>query len=93
MKRKIKYTSQGFSYVDVYLEEILNWGGYGVCTSCNKVLCHEMKLIYVLHDTMCLRCFNEWRERIKKMRKEDIEYDLNIQKQYHIDWYKEHGVL
>ena len=94
MKEKsIKYTRQGFSYVDVSLEEILNWGGYGVCTSCDKVLCSKMKLIYVLHDTLCLRCFNEWLERCKTYTKEDIKYDLKIQKYYHIDWYKAHGVL
>lgn len=93
MKEKIKYTPQGFSYVDVCLGEILNWGGYGVCASCNKALCLEMKLIYVLGETLCNDCFYDWLERCKEMSKEDIEDDLNIQKQYDIGWYKVHGVL
>lgn len=93
MKEKIKYTSQGFSYVDVKLKQIINWGGFGICINCNKPFCLEMKLIFVLTDTMCPDCFNEWLERCKRMSKEDIEYDLNIQNQHHINWYKMHGVL
>ena len=92
-ENKIKYTPQGFSYVDVSLLEILNWGGLGVCTGCGKYPFKEMKLIYVLTDTMCNNCFYAWLERCKKMSKEDIEYDLNIQKHFHIEWYKVHGVL
>lgn len=92
MNKKIKYTPQGFSYVDVTLDECLNWGGFGICDGCNQI--HEnLKLIYVLHDTYCKNCFNNWLERAKKYPKEDIEEDLIIQNKFHLDWYKLHGVI
>lgn len=31
MENKIKYTPQGFSYVDVNLLEVIAWGGIGIC--------------------------------------------------------------
>ena len=91
MKNKeIKYTPQGFSYVDVDLFEITKWGGIGICNSCGKGPFMEMKLIYILHDTYCDKCFNEWLERAKAYSKSDIEEDLVIQKDNDIRWYKYH---
>lgn len=78
MKREIKYTPQGYSYVDVSLEECLNWGGAGICAMCDKIH-EELKLIYVLGDVYCNNCFNEWLERQKKYIKSDIEYDMKAQ--------------
>ena len=92
MNTKIKYTPEGFSYVDVTLLDCLNWGGMGICNSCNKMH-KDLKLIFVLTDTYCEKCFNDFLERSKHMSKEDIEYDLNVQKQYDIKWYKEHKVI
>ena len=92
MKHKIKYTPQGFSYVDVSLVDCARWGGYGVCDSCNKVHT-KLKLIWVLRDTYCENCFNEWLERAKHYSKEDIDYDLALQKQNHIMWYEMHGIM
>lgn len=76
--RKIKYTPCGFSYVDVTLLECINWGGYGICASCNKIA-EKLKLIYVLNDVYCNKCFYKWLKRQKKYSKEEIEYDLYIQ--------------
>lgn len=92
MNNKIKYTPQGFSYIDVTLDECLNWGGFGICNGCNKIY-ENLKLIYVLQDTYCKNCFNNWLERTKKYPKEDIEEDLIIQNQFHLTWYKAHGVI
>lgn len=92
MKDKIKYTPQGFSYVDVTFEECINWGGACICDGCNKM--HEnLKLIFILHDTYCDKCFNEWLERAKTYSKKDIEEDLIIQNKYHLNWYRYHGVI
>jgi len=91
--KKIKHTPQGFSYVDVSLMDCLKWGGLGICDGCGKGGHLKLKLIYVLRDTYCEKCFNEWLERCKSYSKEDIEYDLNIQKQYDEKWYKAHGVI
>lgn len=93
MNEKIKHTPQGFSYVDVSLMECLKWGGAGICDGCGKGPHLKLKLIYVLRDTYCEKCFNEWLERCKSYTKEDIEYDLNIQNKYHVNWYKAHKVI
>ena len=88
--KEIKHTPQGFSYVDVALHEIINWGGLGICDGCGKGPFENLKLIYILHDTYCENCFNEWLKRSNSYLKEDIEYDLNIQKDNDIRWYKAH---
>lgn len=93
MKNKIKYTPEGFSYVDVSLEDCLKWGGLGICDGCGKGPHLKLKLIWVLHDTYCEKCFNKFLERSKHISKEDIEYDLNVQKDNDIKWYKFHGVI
>lgn len=90
MEKEIKYTPQGFSYVDVNLFEIAKWGGIGICNSCGKGPFMEMKLVYVLTDTYCEDCFNAWLKRSAKMSKEDIDYDLKVQKDNDIRWYKYH---
>ena len=89
---KLKYTPQGFSYVDVSLEQCLNWGGYGICNGCGKGPFRHLKLVYVLTDTYCEDCFNEWLERAKTYSKEDIDYDLKVQNENnnHIRWYSYH---
>ena len=89
MKDRIKYTPQGFSYVDVTLQECINWGGYGICNSCGKIS-NDLKLVYVLTDTYCENCFNDFLERAKFFTKEDIEYELNVQKNNDIKWYEYH---
>lgn len=86
--KSIKYTPQGFSYIDVNLLDVLSWGGYGICNGCNEGPLSDMKLVFVLGDTYCQHCFDEWQERAKSYSKEDIEADLNYQKAHHIDWYK-----
>lgn len=93
MNEKIKHTPQGFSYVDVGIFEIINWGGYGICNGCGKGPFRRMKLIYVLADTYCEDCFNRWLERCKRYSKEDIEYDLKVQQGNDEKWYKRHGVV
>lgn len=88
-KRKIKYTPQGFSYIDVTLEDCVNWGGLGICNSCGGTY-ENLKLIFVLTDTYCEKCFNKWLRRSKNMSKEDIEYDLEIQERMDKKWYEYH---
>lgn len=88
--KEIKYTPQGFSYVDVTIDECLKWGGLGICDCCNKGAFKELKLIWILHDTYCEKCFNEWLERAKKYTKKDIEEDLYLQESNHLKWYQWH---
>lgn len=91
MKREIKYTSKGYSYVDVTLQECINWGGAGICDGCNKGPCQELKLIWALGDTYCNKCFNEWLERQKNYSKEDLEYDLRLQEQNDKRYYEHYS--
>lgn len=88
--KEIKYTPQGFSYVDITIDDCLKWGGLGICNGCNKGPFSEMKLVWALNDTYCEKCFNEWLERAKKYTKEDIEEDLYLQKDNHLKWYQWH---
>lgn len=44
--KEIKHTPQGFSYVDVTLHEVINWGGLGICDGCNRGPFENLKLIY-----------------------------------------------
>lgn len=86
--KEIKYTPQGFSYVDVGIFEVINWGGYGICNSCGKGPFRNLKLVWILTDTYCDKCFNEWLERAKNYSKKHIEEDLELQKDNDIRWYK-----
>ena len=81
MKKEIKYTPQGFSYVDVGIFEIINWGGAGICAGCGRGPFRNMKLIYILADTYCDKCFNEWLERQEKYLRSDIEHDIKLQEE------------
>ena len=76
---KLKYTPQGFSYIDIGLDDCLRWGGMGICNSCGKGPFKKLKLVYVLTDTYC-----------KNMSKQDVEHDLKIQDENHIRWYRYH---
>ena len=80
MKRKIKYTPKGYSYVDISLEECLNWGGLGICAMCDEI-CEDLKLIWALGDVYCTKCFNEWVERQEKYLRSDIEHDIKLQEE------------
>lgn len=87
IKDRVKYTPLGFSYVEVTIDEIKNWGGLGICNSCGQF--HDkMNLCFVLTDTYCDKCFNEIQERMNDYSKEDIEFDLGVQKDRDIPWYE-----
>lgn len=88
--KEIKYTPQGFSYVDVGIFEVINWAGIGICNSCGEGPFRNLKLVWVLGDTYCEKCFNEWLERAKHYSKNDIAEDLTLQKGNDIRWYKAH---
>ena len=88
--KEIKHTPQGFSYVDVSIFEVINWGGIGICNSCGKGPFRNLKLIWVLGDTYCENCFNKWLERAKHYSKKDIIEDLALQKDNDTKWYKAH---
>lgn len=81
MKREIKYTPQGYSYINVSLKECLSWGGLGICDGCNTGPHEKLKLIWALNDTYCETCFNKLLERQKNYSKEDIEHDLKLQRE------------
>lgn len=85
---RVKYTEQGFSYVEVTDFECFNWGGMCLCNHCNEQY-DKLYLVYVLNDTYCEECFNAFVERSKKSSQEDIEHDLWIQNENdeHLKWY------
>jgi len=81
----------GYNYVRVTPQEILNWGGYCICNGCNKqFLDEDMNLFFGCTDTYCDTCFDRMKQRWKTYSKEDIEYDIAIQKEESLNWYKYH---
>ena len=81
----------GYNYVRVTPREILNWGGYCICNSCGKqFLDKEMNLFWAGSDTYCDDCFNKMKQRWKNYSKEDLEYDISLQNQEALPWYKYH---
>lgn len=89
---RILVDETGYNYVKVTPQEILNWGGYCICNSCNNQFLREnMNLCFAAGDTYCDKCFNDMRKRWKRnLSKEDIEYDLKLQDSQALDWYKYH---
>ena len=85
----LQTTPQGFTYLPVTRENCLNWGGFGVCDSCNQNMMHGY-LVHVLNSCICSRCLNEWIERSSHYSKEDIEHDLRYQQENQDAWYKWH---
>ena len=83
---RIKYTRQGYDYIEVTPLEVLKWGGMCICNGCGKQKLYEnLNLVWVLGDCYCKSCFKEWEEKANK-----YEEDLIKQKERSIDWYKYH---
>ena len=81
----------GYNYVKVKPEEVFKWGGYCICNSCNnQILDEDLNLVWACSDTYCNECFEDMRKRWKTYSKEDIEYDLALQKENALDWYRYH---
>lgn len=82
----------GYSYVKVNPKEVIDWGGFCICNSCNnQFLGEDLNLCFVAGDTYCDKCFNDMRKRWKRsLSREDIEYDLALQDDQSLDWYKYH---
>lgn len=82
-------TPQGFTYLPVCAHHIFNWGGLGVCDTCNQNIQYGY-LVFVLNRCVCSKCLNEWIERCKSSKKEDIIYDLYQQDLHSKPWYDYH---
>lgn len=87
MNREIKHTPRGYSYIDVSLEECLNWGGLGICDGCNTGPHQKLKLVWALHDTYCPKCFENWLERQKNYSNSDVEFDVELQNKLDKQYY------
>lgn len=88
---RIKVHPSGYNYVRVTPGEVRNWGGFGVCNHCNKIVENSlMNLCWALTDTYCDECFDEITSRWNTYSDEDIQYDLKMQDEMSLDWYKYH---
>lgn len=88
---RIKYTPKGFSYIEVTPREIFAWGGMCICNGCNEQITKDtMNLSFVLCDTYCKDCWQEILKRQEELSQEDTDYDLAIQNEQHLQWYKFH---
>lgn len=75
--KRIKYTPQGYNYIKVTPGENFDWGGMCICNSCFKqFIKDDMYLVFVLGDTYCEKCFNEWVETVKTY-KEDLKFQAD----------------
>ena len=86
MSKVIKFTDKGFSYIDVSLKDCLSWGGMGICNSCGKVS-NSLKLVFILGDTYCDNCFNDWISNCS-LSQEELEEDLHYQYLHHLKYYR-----
>lgn len=77
-------TPQGYTYLPVLPSHIYNWGGLGVCDSCNQDI-QQGYLVFILNSCICSNCFNEWVDRAK-VYPEDLAY----QEEHQADWYAWH---
>jgi hypothetical protein len=85
---KLEKTPQGYTYLPVLPFHIYNWGGRGVCDSCNQDLTHGGYLVFILKRCICSDCFNEWVDRATV----DPE-DLACQEKEQSYWYAERGFI
>ena len=81
----LKTTSNGYTFLPVKREHILNWGGFGVCDFCNGDIEHEGYLVFVLNSSICPDCFNNWLKTSKKYQE-----DLDLQEAHQSMWYDYH---
>ena len=87
MKKEIKYTNTGYSYVECTKEECYNWGGGCICDDCNEEMQGSIYLVFVLGRALCKKCFDEWQKHSHR-----YEEDLQFQTERHIAYYKAHGL-
>lgn len=87
---RLEYTPRGFSYIKVTPHEIFSWGGLCICNGCGKRKMEDMNLCFVLLDVYCDKCWKEILERQQGFSQEDVDYDLALQKEQSLDWYRFH---
>ena len=81
----------GYNYVVVTPIEVVKWGGYCSCNSCyGQFLKENMNLCFAAGDVYCNKCFDRMKKHWKNFSKEDIEYDIKLQDEMSLDWYKYH---
>lgn len=87
---RIEYTPRGFSYIEVTPSEIFRWGGLCICNGCGKRKLENMNLCFVLTDTYCKECWDGILKRQQRFSQEDVDYDLKIQEENALNWYRYH---
>ena len=88
---RIKYTPKGYSYIEITPSECLSWGGMCVCNGCNGQFLNEnLYLVWGLSDVYCKKCFEDFIKRESEILQEDLESDLKLQKECHLDYYRAH---
>ena len=87
MKKEIKYTDKGYSYVECTREECYSWGGMCVCDDCDHDINNVVYLVFMLGRAYCKKCFENWVKHSKIYPE-----DLQLQSERHIAYYKAHGL-
>ena len=86
---RIKYLPNKFNYVEIKPSECFSWGGMCICNGCNKqILDDNLYLVYILGDVYCKECFDSWKKAESKLSQEDLAFDLKLQKENSLDFYK-----
>ena len=83
--RRIKKDRCGYYYADVSVQEILNWGGFGICDTCGEPIAKNGKvgkLVWVLGGCICEKCFADWDKR-KVKYKEDLALQEECAERYY----------
>ena len=83
---KVEITDKGFKIIPVTIEQVLSWGGLGICDSCN-LSTNSGKYIGVLNSYYCQECFDRWHKGAinypddrpyEDMHIEDMLFRINI---------------
>lgn len=90
-EKRIITDETGYNYVKVTPKEVRKWGGYNICNGCNGEFLNEnMNLFFAGTDTYCDKCFEEMKKNWRTYSKDDLAYDIRLQDEMALDWYKFH---
>ncbi len=73
--------SCGWTFYKTTLEEILSFGGLGICDDCGEFHPEGGFLVPVLNHWMCQKCFDEWKSRAK-FYSSDLDFEQSYIKLY-----------
>ncbi len=70
---QIVENSKGFKIIKTSMSETLDFGGFGICDTCNQAA-FKGYIVCVLNRWCCEKCYSEWNDRAEYYT-EDSAYE------------------